>query len=208
MESSVARTGAVEGPPMSTRSPIPRFVGWILIGPAAVLFLLCYVWPTLELLTAGLFGTGAGRAWKFVFSSSYLGQLVHALSFAFLPIIVIATIAPAMAWAASRAGLVGRWAVRASLALPLAAFAPAGLALVWTTRHQPEDSPESLRPTFAHWDGRVVLLATMGAFLLAVSVACYLAAFRRRQAGERTRNVPTRLHERTRPHRQRPEPHP
>ncbi|MFS8478172.1 MAG: hypothetical protein FWJ93_04230 [Micromonosporaceae bacterium] len=168
------------------RTPLPRFVGWILIAPAAVLFLLTYVWPTLSLLGESLFGSGGGqawadpgRAWQHVFSLRYFGRLGYALSYALLPILVIATVAPALAWAASRAGLVWRRAVRVLLAVPLAAFAPAGLALLWTERHRPAGgSLASLAEASINWDGRLVLMATMGAFVLAVAVVCYLAAFR------------------------------
>jgi hypothetical protein len=184
MQPSLARHDATAAPP--TRTPIPRFVGWLLVAPAALLFLLFHVWPTIELFGTSITGAGAGRGWGFVFSSVYFEEFSYALSYALPPILVIATVAPALAWAASRAGLAGRWALRACLALPLAAFAPVGLALVWTARHRPEeDSPTSIGPTFANWDGRVVMLATMGAFVLAVAVVCYLAALRRREAGTR-----------------------
>jgi len=179
------------------RTPLPPFVGWILIAPAAVLFLLTYVWPTLSLLGESLFGSGGGqagadpgRAWQHVFSLRYFGRLGYALSYALLPILVIATVAPALAWAASRAGLVWRRAVRVVLAVPLAAFAPVGLALLWMQRHRPAGgSLASLAEASINWDGRLVLMATMGAFVLAVAVVCYLAAFRAPGTGRRSRST-------------------
>ncbi|MBX6722695.1 MAG: hypothetical protein IRY92_05615, partial [Dactylosporangium sp.] len=189
--------GEREQAPGVDRSPLPQFVGWILIAPAAVLFLLTYVWPTLSLLGESLFGSGGdqawadpARAWQRVFSLSYLGRLGHALSYALLPILVIATVAPALAWAASRAGVAWGRAVRVLLAVPLAAFAPAGLALLWIQRHRPAGgSLAALTEASTDWDGRLVLMATMGGFVLAVAVVCYLAAFRGRGSGQRTRST-------------------
>jgi hypothetical protein len=188
MQQPIVYPATVPPPPgAAPRRTVPPFVGWILIGPAALLLLLNYVWPTSRLLWDGMFGRGVDGTWRFLFSANQLGQLGYALSYALLPILLIATVAPALAWAASRAGLVGRWALRAALALPLAAFAPAGLALVWADRNTPEDSATSIGPTFADWDGRLAMLSTMAAFLVAVPVVCYLAAYRRRAPGERSR---------------------
>jgi hypothetical protein len=165
-----------EQAPAPTRAPVPRFVAWLLVAPAALLLLLSYGWPTVDLLYSSLFAnSGRGGGWGFIFSSPFLSQLGHALSYALFPMLLLATVAPAFAWAASRVGLAGRWVARAALALPLAVFAPTGLALLWINEHREGASPGA--PT--DWDGRIVMLATLGAFLFAVPVTCYLAALRR-----------------------------
>lgn len=156
-------------PPPSRRSPA---VGWILLAPAAVLLVLCYVWPTVRLLTESLSGKGG---WGFVFSGAGGRALGNQLLYALVPLGVVALVAPPLAWAASRAGRWPRRAVRIALALPLAAIAPTALALVWVDGHRPA-SPDPTSPT--RWHGWLVLPATMGVLVLAIAVTCYLAALR------------------------------
>jgi hypothetical protein len=158
----------------SPRPPVPAFVGWLLIAPALVLFLLSYVWPTLDLFLASFTGD-ALSGWRYLLSARYLGQLGYALSYAVLPLLILCVAAPAAAWLAAGSGLVGRWAVRAALAVPLAAFAPTGLALLYVSRNHSRSSPMA---DLIGWDGRLALVATLGGFLLAVGVTCYLAALR------------------------------
>lgn len=152
-------------------------LGWVAIVPAAVLLVLSYGLPTVELLTRA-----DGHMWEFITSDQFLNQLGYALSFAVVPILLFVTVAPALAWAAARAGLVARFAVRATLALPLAAFAPVGLATVWLADRL-RDRPLGER---IDGNGREAMLATMTAFVLALAITCYLAALRRREPGERT----------------------
>ena len=156
-------------PPPSRRSPA---VGWALLAPAAVLLVLCYVWPTVRLLTESLSGKGG---WGYVFSGAGGRALGNQLLYALVPLGVVALVAPPLAWAASRAGRLPRSAVRIAFALPLAAVAPTALALVWVDGHR-RANPDPGRPT--HWHGWLVLPATMGVLVLAVAVTCYLAALR------------------------------
>ncbi|HEX2418119.1 MAG TPA: hypothetical protein VHJ83_08365 [Micromonosporaceae bacterium] len=167
---------------------MPAFAGWLLIAPAVVLFLLSYVWPVLALLRTS-FTAEALSGWRFLLSTRYLGLLGHALSYAVLPLLIIGVAAPAVAWLAARAGLVGRWAVRAAFVLPLAGFAPTGLALLYVSRNTvaAPESPNVAEPTRIEWDGRIALVATLGMFLLAVGVTCYLAVLRGRGQGETRR---------------------
>lgn len=164
---------------------MPAFVGWLLIAPALVLFLLSYLWPTLNLLLTS-FTPEAAPGWRFLLSATYLGQLGYALSYAVLPLLILGVVAPAVAWLVTRAGLVGRWAVRAALVVPLASFAPTGLALLFVSRNSGESSGSSnvAEPVLTDWDGRIALVATLGTFLLAVGVTCYLAALRGRGSTE------------------------
>lgn len=169
-----------------TRTPIPRFVAWLLLAPAAVLLMFSYVLPTVLIARASL-STEEGRSgWSFVFSGRFLGTLGYALSYALAPITILATVALAFAWAASRAGLAARLVARGMLALPLAAFAPTGLALAWMAEHMPGDGylPPTARPS---WDGRIAMISTLGLFVAAVGVVCYLAALRRRNPEQPTR---------------------
>ena len=156
-------------PPPSRRSPA---VGWILLAPAAVLLVVCYVWPTVRLLTESVSGKGG---WGYVFSGPGGRALGDQLLYALVPLGIVALVAPPLAWAASRAGRLPRRAVRVAFALPLAAVAPTALALVWVDGHGPA-SPDPGNPT--HWHGWLVLPATMGVLVLAVAVTCYLAALR------------------------------
>jgi hypothetical protein len=182
-------TGAQQRPPAGAESPLPRFLGWIMIAPAVLLLLFQFVWPTLDLLYTSLTWprTVGGGPVQSPFSSFNLEALGFALSIAGLPILILATLAPAFAWAASRAGLAGRWVARAALVLPLAAFAPVGLAALYLWRRLDSYREQDLLPNeYATVDSRVVMVATMGAFLFAVGVTCYLAALRRREPRVRT----------------------
>jgi hypothetical protein len=158
---------------------IPRSAGWLLVAPAAVLFLLSYVIPTFDYFPAGRLD----EIWEFATSGFFGRALWFAVSFALLPILILASVAPAFAWAASRAGLAGRWVARAALALPLAAFAPTGFAIVWLSRHGPDNLADT---SVSMLDTRLIALATMGGFGFAVAVTCYLSALRRPGAGART----------------------
>src|SRR5690606_38449563 len=123
-----------------------------------VLLVIFYVWPTVTLLTrvdsAHVRAATEGR---------FLEVVGYALSFAVVPILLFATVAPALAWAAARAGVIPRLAVRATLALPLAAFAPVGLATVWYINRL-ANLPFDAR---LEQNGRGVMVATMTAFVLA-----------------------------------------
>jgi hypothetical protein len=166
----------VRGPAVPV-GPIPRPVAWLLIAPAAVLFLLSYVLPTIGLLRTVPWD--AGRFWDLLFSSLQLRTLGYALSFALPVLLILATAAPAFAWAASRAGLVGRWVARAVLALPLAAYAPTGLALIWAGERVP-----ALGDTrTVEIDARLAMVSMMGGFVFAVAATCYLSALRRPEPG-------------------------
>ena len=159
---------------------VPRAVAWLLIAPAAVLFLLSYVVPTANLLRRVPWGDG--RLWDLLFNSLHLRMVGYALSFALLPLLILAVAAPAFAWAASRAGQAGRWVARAVLALPLAAYAPTGLALIWASERLP-----GLGDTRTiQVDARLAMASMLGGFVFAVAATCYLSALRRREPGGRT----------------------
>jgi hypothetical protein len=89
---------------------------------------------------------------------------------------------------ARRAGRPARLTVRAALALPLVALAPTAMAVLWRDRHRPDQPEDQLAPAFAQWDARVVLATTLGAFVAAVGVTCYLAAMGRAGSGRRSRS--------------------
>jgi hypothetical protein len=143
----------------------------VLLAPAVVLLVLCYVWPTLRLLLESVSGRGG---WGFVFSGAGGRALGNQVLYALVPLGIVALVAPPLAWAASRAGRLPRRAVRIAFALPLAAVAPTALALVWVGARPAGADPAN--PT--HWHGWLVLPATMGVLVLAVAVTCYLAALR------------------------------
>jgi hypothetical protein len=115
-----------------------------------------------------------------------LKEVGYALSYAPLPLLILFTSAPALAWLASRAGRPARLAVRAALAFPLVALAPTAMAVLWRDRHRPDQPGDQLSPAFAQWDARLVLATTLGAFVAAVGVTCYLAAMGRAGSGRRT----------------------
>jgi hypothetical protein len=155
-------------PPPPRRSPA---TGWVLLAPAVVLLVLCYVWPTLRMLIESFSGKGG---WGYVFSAAGGRALGNQVLYVLIPLGIVALVAPPLAWAASRAGRLPRRAVRIALALPLAAVAPTALALVWIGGRPRSADPAN--PT--HWHGWLVLPATMGVLVLAVAVTCYLAALR------------------------------
>src|SRR5438046_5852017 len=129
--------------PLRDRPPIPPALGWVLLAPAAVLLLVSYVWPLIVALTK--FG-------KPHLPPPDAGDFGNALSYAGIPLLIVIVAAPVLAFVASRAGRPARWVVRALIALPLAAFAPTGLAVLWIARHQVAQT-EPLKVLFAHWDG-------------------------------------------------------
>jgi ABC-type sugar transport system permease subunit len=172
--------------PTMLRPPAPRpawqvAVGLALILPAFVLLLTSYVEPAIWTVRSsfnrftGLRSTTGGENVGFdnysrAFDAGLGRGFGFALSLAVLPLLVVLLLAPALAWAADRGGRAGRWVTRGLLTIPLAAFAPLGIALARRAQDLGKDDPSA---RVAYW------LGTFGA-VTAVAVTVYLAAFRRR----------------------------
>jgi hypothetical protein len=166
-----------------TDRPARPGLGWVLLAPALVALVVSYVWPAAMTIQAA----ATHRLDTTLFRQA-LEEVGYALSYAPLPLLILFTAAPALAWLASRAGRPARLAVRAALALPLVALAPTAMAVLWRERHRPDQPEDQLAPAFAQWDARLVLVTTLGAFVAAVGVTCYLAAMGRAGSGRRTRS--------------------
>jgi len=175
-------------PPVPDRGPQLRLLGAALVVPAFALLLWSYVWPTIWdvwnsfrrvtfFVGEGDLDRGVGSAnYDAAFRGGFWGSVGFALTLAVVPLLVVFIAAPALAWAAHRSGTAARWVVRVALALPLAAYAPAAIALgsVLDTREagrHPTDIPNVVRAT--GWAGTFGLAC-------AVAVTAYLAALRRR----------------------------
>jgi ABC-type sugar transport system permease subunit len=165
----------------------PRFVGLLLVAPALLLLLWSYVIPTVSVLwtsfhRAVLLEPGSGpsvgtRNYSATFRDGFWGSVGHALLLAIGPLILIALVAPLLAWAAHTAGTAARWAVRGLLALPMACFAPVALALGWALDHRADygnHAPAALT---------VAVLYTTAGLVTGVGVTLFLAALRRREPG-------------------------
>ncbi|GAA3449550.1 hypothetical protein [Dactylosporangium matsuzakiense] len=168
--------------PTMLRPATPRpawqvVVGLVLVLPALVLLITSYVEPVfwtfrssfnklrgVRFLTDG--GTDGSAGWdnyRAAFDKGLGGAIGWSLLLALLPLVVVLIVAPALAWAADAAGRPGRWVTRGLLTIPLAAFAPLGIAVAHFV-----DGHSQLS---AFW------LGTFGV-VTASAVLLYLAAFR------------------------------
>ncbi|MFI5915608.1 hypothetical protein [Dactylosporangium sp. NPDC051541] len=168
--------------PTMLRPATPRpawqvVVGLVLVLPALVLLITSYVEPVfwtfkssfnklggVRFLTDG--DTGGSVGWdnyREAFDKGLGGAIGWALLLALLPLVAVLVVAPALAWAADTAGRLGRWVTRGLLVIPLAAFAPLGIAV-------------------AHFVGKSSQLSAfwLGTFgvVTAAAATLYLAAFR------------------------------
>ncbi|SHN47092.1 hypothetical protein [Cryptosporangium aurantiacum] len=134
-------------------------LGWLLLTPALLALLWSYVIPTA--MTFDIDGSTR--------DSSYPEYLGRAALLAVVPLVLTLLAAPALAWAAQRAGRRGRLVTRIVLCVPLAGFAPAAYLLGWTFLSRDEGRPDSVFLALA--------VASAGA-VIAAATTVYLAAFR------------------------------
>ncbi|WP_238008298.1 sugar ABC transporter permease [Dactylosporangium sp. AC04546] len=167
--------------PAPSRPTWQTVLGFVLALPAFVLLLLTYVEPTIWTIRSsfssftGVRFAPAGSSSGFdnysrAFDAGLGGDILFALSLAGPQLALVLVLAPALAWAASRAGRIGRWSTRAVLTIPLAACAPMAIALALRVSYF-EDAPSARA---SYW------LGTFG-FVVATSTLLYLAAFRSRR---------------------------
>ncbi|MET7394550.1 sugar ABC transporter permease [Dactylosporangium sp. NPDC005572] len=167
--------------PAPPRPTWQTVLGFVLALPAFVLLLLTYVEPTIWTIRSSFSsftgvrfsptGSDAGfDNYSRAFDAGLGGDILFALSLAAPQLALVLILAPALAWAASRAGRVGRWSTRAVLTIPLAACAPMAIALALRLSYFEDASSARV----AYW------LGTFG-FVVATSTLLYLAAFRSRR---------------------------
>jgi len=159
----------------------PRLVlGLALLVPALLAWLYSYVLPTVSTVSGSLHGgpEGEDRDWVGFDNYDALGDagFGQALWLTVIPLFVVWVIAPTLAWAATRAGTTARLVTLGGLALPMAAFAPIGLAVGWFVSRweRPDELTRDLDTL-----STVLWLTTFG-FVCGVAVTCYLVAMRRR----------------------------
>src|SRR5437763_1919668 len=130
-----AREVPVTYQPVSARPRPGRVVlGLLLVLPALALLGWSYVWPTIwnvqkSFTNAGLtkdgsHGVGIANYKALFQGTGFLPAVGYALTLAVVPLLLVAVVAPALAWAAHRTGTAARWVVRVALAVPLVAYAP------------------------------------------------------------------------------------
>jgi len=142
-----------------------------------VALLVSYVEPTVWTVRAStrglnvLTGVSQGAADNYgrVFEGGYWGQVGFALSLAVVPLLAAVVVAPLLAYAAVRAGRVGLRAARLVLAVPLALYAPVGVAAAWRLAEPAGASPSPA------WVRGVCWLATAG-LVCALATTAHLAA--------------------------------
>jgi ABC-type sugar transport system permease subunit len=169
-----------------TGTMVPRrVIGALLVMPALVLLIFSYVLPTVRTVRLSFVeyhGRGqpdtpvGGRNYSAAAHAGLGHAIGNALSLATVPLLVVVVLAPLLALAAHVAGTATRWTVRTVLAIPMAAFAPAAMAISWVLDH-PAGHPPDPQRAFA--------LATFG-LVSAVAVTTYLATLRRRDPGRPT----------------------
>jgi ABC-type sugar transport system permease subunit len=151
-------------------------LGLVLTLPALVLLITSYVEPVFWNFRhsfqrfsgiralQGQAGDSAGWSnYEAAFKNGLGGAIGYALGLAILPVLTVLLLGPALAWTADTAGRTGRWVTRGLLTIPLAAFAPLGIAVAhFTDKHG------------QFWS---FFLGTFGV-VAALAVTLYLAAFR------------------------------
>jgi ABC-type sugar transport system permease subunit len=168
--------------PASPRPAWQVVLGLLLPLPALVVLVTSYVEPTMwtirtsfERFSGIRMVTGQDSAagsvgfdnYEKAFDDGLGGALAYALGLAAVPLLVVLLLAPALAWAAHRAGRAARWTTRGALVLPLALFSPFGIAMAaWFAQRS------------QHWG---YWLGSFGAFA-AVAALAYLAALRTRRS--------------------------
>lgn len=155
--------------------------------PALIVLIWSYVWPSAWTVWASLqrlnslTGSSGGMTTRnYAAVSSALGSAFgFTLRLGLLPLLMVIVVAPLLALAAHRAGTRSRWATRAVLAIPLACYTPAGLAVAWSVDRHPELSSPATAGTGV---AVAVWLTTLG-LAVAIGVTLFLAALRRRDPG-------------------------
>jgi hypothetical protein len=120
--------------------------------------------------------TGTGSAgldnYRSVLDAGFGRQVAFALSLAVAPLLVALVVAPLVAYAIDRGGPLHRRVARAVLALPLALYAPVGVAAAWQlSTSGPDPEQTGVRTwTWLLTAGGVCALATTG-YLMALRAA-------------------------------------
>lgn len=180
-------------PPVREPSIVSRssrgIVGFLLVVPAALALVVNYVVPTVRTVRTSLSANDLDdqdfRSWVGLDNYRELtGQALratgHALSLAAVPLLMIAVVAPLIAYLAHRAGRATRRAVAVAFALPMAAFAPVAVAAAWRFEGRlgalPDPAQVGGATRIAFW------LTTLG-LTCGIAVTVYLAAWRGGSAG-------------------------
>src|SRR5262249_11714013 len=108
--------------PPSARRPGRIVLGLLLVLPALALLGWSYVWPTIwnvqksftnaRLTGDGSHGVGIANYKALFQGTGFLPAVGYALTLAVVPLLLVAVVAPALAWAAHRTGTAARWVVR------------------------------------------------------------------------------------------------
>ncbi|WP_432826968.1 sugar ABC transporter permease [Dactylosporangium sp. CA-092794] len=174
-------------PPVASpaaRGPLPIVLGLVFAVPALILLLTSYVVPAIWTIRAGFqrrdglsdpvdVGT---QNYDRAINGEFWAAFGYALLIGLIPLLLVLTVAPALAWAAHRTGVTGRWVTRVVLSLPLALLTPTGLALAWAVYQQPLASDRgTARAVVA-----VAIAVTLFGAVIAAGATAYLAALRRR----------------------------
>jgi ABC-type sugar transport system permease subunit len=183
-------------PTVAPARPRPGRVvlGLLLVLPALALLGWSYVWPTIwnvqksftdaQLLRGPAHGVGIANYRALFQGTGFLPAVGYALTLAVVPLLLVAVVAPALAWAAHRTGTAARWVVRVALAVPLVAYAPTAMALGWVLDHVDVRSHDVYLKSAG--DVRTALWLGTSGLVCAVGVTAYLAALRRRDPARPT----------------------
>ncbi|MEE6258270.1 sugar ABC transporter permease [Plantactinospora sonchi] len=170
-------------------------VGRVLLGLGLVLpALLALVWsyliPTVSIVLTSFRHedlvkppTPAGTEnYQTIVADGVWGQIGSALLLGLLPLAYALVVAPLLAVVADRAGRVARLVTRAVLALPIAGYAPAALALGWRLHRIEPGEPGPLVLVDVLW----ALAATSFGLVVAIAATAFLSALRKRTSGRRS----------------------
>jgi ABC-type sugar transport system permease subunit len=169
-----------------------RVIGLALVLPALIALLVSYVGPTfatfrLSTQEASIVGEPRDIGMRNYESLGDRagGSFGFALLISLLPLLTVLVIAPALAYAAHRVGKVGRWTLRLAFAVPMVAIAPAAVAVGWGFDRADLAVDTPIDSTYRSLTIAAVWYTTLG-LACGLAATAYLAALRRRAAGQRT----------------------
>ncbi|MEO3745114.1 sugar ABC transporter permease [Plantactinospora sp. B5E13] len=163
-------------------------LGLALVVPALLGLVWSYLVPTVSTVLAsfrhedlGKPPTSAGTEnYQTIVADGVWGQLGSVLLLGLLPLAYALVVAPLLAVVADRAGRAARLVTRIVLALPIAGYAPAALALGWRLhRVEPGDR-------LGLGDVLWALAATSFGLVVALAATAFLSALRKRSSDRRS----------------------
>lgn len=163
-------------------------LGLVLVVPALLALVWSYLVPTVSTVLASFRHEDLGKPptpagtenYQTIVADGVWGQIGSALLLGLLPLAYALVVAPLLAVVADRAGRAARLVTRIVLALPVAGYAPAALALGWRLHRAEPGGRLGLADVL--W----ALAATSFGLVVAVAATAFLSALRKRSSGRRS----------------------